>query len=80
MRKPIECRLYHFLDIILKQIEHSEDWLKANKEELHVSTPFEFLLTLVTNVKLNVTLNNNGAGYSKVVFFFLCWGSYHALN
>ena len=57
--------------MILKQIEHSEDWLKANKEELHVSTPFEFLLTLVTNVKLNVTLNNKGAGYSKVFFFFL---------
>ena len=28
------------------------------------------VLTLVTNVKLNVTLKNKGAGFSKVVFFF----------
>ena len=68
-----------FLNIILKQIEHSEDWVKAKKEELNVSTPFEFLSTLVTNVKLNVTLNNNGVVTPKLRSF-LSWGRYHALN
>ena len=32
--------------------------------------PLLSLLTIVTNVKLNVTLNNKGAGFSKAIFFF----------
>ena len=70
MRKPIEYRLYRFLNMVLQQTEYSEEWLNANKEELHVPTTFEFMSTLFT--KLNITLNNNGAGYLKVVFWWHC--------